>query len=563
MRHRLAILVTALALQGCFSSTVLISVRTDGTGTATLTAKINLRSQAEFERARGVPPENLKPEQELPEPDTTALNELFGVPVRMVSSKLETTRDEITRTTVVAFDDVNALNLPFPPIANGLIGGHGSSLAGVEGEPHIKFSMRPHENGDRLLMVTMPDERMDQGEPEIPPKTPDPTDAEVDAQVKRAMKGASIRLFVELDAPVLRTNAPARDGNRVTILDLDLARMAGSDGSKKIDLVARPASVQELLWTLNDLPGAVVPVERDVFLEFEAPQAAPPQPPSRPAAPDTEIYLAPMTIAGDRIEIGAVKNISRSPGYDNQPSFTRDGGSILFTSARGGSQTDIYRYDLSAERVSQLTNTTESEYSPTETPDGGISVVRVEGDGTQRLWRFTSDGKDPRVLLDAIKPVGYHAWADDHTVALYILGQTGTTQPSTLQIADTRSGAARQVASDVGRSLLRVPGGNTISFVQRERIGEKTTFTIKEVEPSSGSTRVLIGAVDGTGDVDCVWTPDGTLLMARNGHLYAWKRSDRSSWRDVASLDSLGLHGVTRLAVSPKGTLIAFVANPN
>ena len=39
-------------------------------------------------------------------------------------------------------------------------------------------------------------------------------------------------------------------------------------------------------------------------------------------------------------------NITRSPGYDNQPSFTPDGAAILFTSNRGGTQTDIYRYDV-------------------------------------------------------------------------------------------------------------------------------------------------------------------------------------------------------------------------
>jgi Tol biopolymer transport system component len=302
-----------------------------------------------------------------------------------------------------------------------------------------------------------------------------------------------------------------------------------------------------------------------IVLLAMTPQATPTQPAQRQPPPDTEIFLAPLTISGDRIEVGAPKNISKSPGYDNQPSFTRDGTAILFTSIRGGTQTDIYRYDLSGERVSQLTNTPESEYSPTETPDGGISVIRVEGDGTQRLWRFTADGRDPRVILDAVKPVGYHAWADDHTLALFILGQTGTNQPSTLRIADSRTGAVRQVASDIGRSVLRLPGTNRISFVQREKSGEKTSAVIKELDPASGAIKTLIAAVEGEGDVDCAWTPDGTLVMARGGRLYGWRanQSSANGWREVASLERLGLRGVTRLAVNGKGTLIAMVANPN
>jgi hypothetical protein len=172
------------------------------------------------------------------------------------------------------------------------------------------------------------------------------------------------------------------------------------------------------------------------------------------------------------------------------------------------------------------------------------------------------DGRDPRVILDAVKPVGYHAWADDRTLALFILGPPGGNQPATLRVADTQSGAVREIATDIGRSLSRIPGTNKISFVQRERAGEKTSLTIKELDPKSGAMRPLIQAVDGSGDVDCAWTPGGTLLMARGDRLYAWK-PPQSSWREIASLEQLGLRGATRLAVSPKSTLLAVVAAPN
>lgn len=124
------------------------------------------------------------------------------------------------------------------------------------------------------------------------------------------------------------------------------------------------------------------------------------------APPDTEIFLAPFS-SGPGAVVGAPVNITSSPGYDNQPSFTPDGTGILFTSVRGGgTQTDIYRYDIASAQTARVTSTPESEYSPTVTPDAAhISVIRVEADGTQRLWRFTIDGRAPELGLHGVSRI--------------------------------------------------------------------------------------------------------------------------------------------------------------
>lgn len=344
------------------------------------------------------------------------------------------------------------------------------------------------------------------------------------------------------------------------------------------------SSMQEVRWQLGDMPGAVVPAEHEVFFEFEGGQIAPPPPATpppaaAPAPPDTEIYLAPMKSTDGGIEIGPAANITNNPGYDNQPFFTPDGRAVLFTSVRGGpaaalgsgasmpvAQSDIYRYELpvgqSPGRVVPITNTPESEYSPTITPAGALSVIRVELDGsnTQRLWQFTAEGGNPKVVLENVKPVGYHAWADDRTLALFVLGQ-----PATLQLADTRTGTARTIATDIGRSIHRMPGTGVtrdISFVQRERVvGESTSWIVKKLNPGTGEVTTLAPLLDGSGDADVAWAPDGTLLTVRNGVLLGWK-AGQSGWREILSIERLSLAGVTRLAVSPKGDYIALVGAP-
>lgn len=285
--------------------------------------------------------------------------------------------------------------------------------------------------------------------------------------------------------------------------------------------------------------------------------ASPQAPPAPNSPPDTEIFLANLTIAGGRTTIVRPVNISNSPGYDNQPSFTPDGRSVLFTSIRGGSQTDIYRYMIGTREVARVTNTPESEYSPTMTPDRDhISVIRVEADGTQRLWQFTSDGQQPQLVLTDLKPVGYHAWTDATTLALFVLGQ-----PATLQLADTRSGKADVLARNIGRSIQSIPLRGTVSFVEREQGVDGTVrLHIRELDPKTKAITPLVDAPAGSREADLAWAPEGLLLMAKDDVLYGWQRNDAAGgWKAIADLKTLGLIGVSRIAVSPAGDRIAFV----
>src|SRR5215831_541218 len=130
-----------------------------------------------------------------------------------------------------------------------------------------------------------------------------------------------------------------------------------------------------------------------VLLTAVAARAQTPSPSPSPAAtpPPSDIYIVDVRnehnykTGTDTLKFGDPKKITDFAGYNNQPVFMPDGKSILYTSNRT-KQTDIYRYDLETGRTTQVTNTPESEYSPTLMPDRkNISVVRVEADGkTQR-----------------------------------------------------------------------------------------------------------------------------------------------------------------------------------
>jgi len=285
------------------------------------------------------------------------------------------------------------------------------------------------------------------------------------------------------------------------------------------------------------------------------------QPPATQSAatappPATDIYLVPLANGLGSMKLARPAPVATAPGYENQPMFSADGGRILFAANRGG-QTDVYVFDRATGRTSQLTNTPENENSPTYLPagigePGGFSVVRTEPDRTQRLWRFDAQGRNPQVVLTDVKPVGYHAWVDADRVALYVLGQ-----PATLRIAGVKSGAADVVASNIGRSLHRVPGtAAAVSFVQREASGE---WWIKQIDAASKAIVPLVKAVDGSTDRDMAWMPDGrALLMSSGTKVLSWTRG-ASGWTEVFDAAAHSLGAVSRLAVSPRGDAVAIV----
>src|SRR5438094_29671 len=276
--------------------------------------------------------------------------------------------------------------------------------------------------------------------------------------------------------------------------------------------------------------------------------------PSPAATPGfSDIFIVDIKNERGGMQFGQPLKFTTFVGYNNQPSFLPDGRSILYTSIRD-KQADIYRYDLRSRATSQITNTAESEYSPTLMPDGNnISVVRVEADGTQRLWKFPLNGGQPSLILEHIKPVGYHLWIDDHTLALFILGARG--KPNTLQIVDVPTEKAEVVAENPGRILRLIPHQNKLSFVHK--ISERE-WTIKEFDLRTRTSASLTATLPGVEDY--AWLPSGVLLMAKDSKVFSLVPLRGKTWEEIGDFSKAGLKGITRLAISPKGNRIAIVA---
>jgi hypothetical protein len=285
-----------------------------------------------------------------------------------------------------------------------------------------------------------------------------------------------------------------------------------------------------------------------------------PSPSPTPAAtpPASDIFIVDLKTNHnyktntDEMRLGDPKKITDFVGYNNQPFFMPDGHSILYTSIRD-KQADIYRYDIQTGATTRVTNTPESEYSPTLMPDRkNISVVRVEPDGTQRLWKFPLDGGPPSLIIEDVKPVGYHLWIDDHTLALFVLGGPG--KPNFLELYDLHTHKSEFITENPGRVLRRIPNQEKFSFVHKIAPDH---WEIKAFDLRTRTSASLIQTLPGVEDY--AWLPGGTLLMGKESKLFAVVPLTGKSWSQLEDFTVPGLQGISRLAVSPKGDRLAIV----
>ena len=272
--------------------------------------------------------------------------------------------------------------------------------------------------------------------------------------------------------------------------------------------------------------------------------------------PSTDIWMVALEGRGVP-RVGRAENLTQRTGYDNQPSFTPDGRAILYTMIEGDGSSDIWRLDLATRDRTNVTQTAvESEYSATPMPDGvHFSTVRVEADSAQRLWQFALRGDEaPALLIERIQPVGYHVWASDVTLGLYVLGAplgAPGGAPATLQLADVRTGTGEVAARDIGRALQKIPGRAAISYLQRGKDGAWITA----LDLLTGRSAPIAKSPDRS-DYH-VWTPDGVLLVGSGSRLLVWVDG---RWDVAADLAVDGVRAISRLALSPSGDRLAFVA---
>jgi len=268
------------------------------------------------------------------------------------------------------------------------------------------------------------------------------------------------------------------------------------------------------------------------------------------AQTDSEIFLFDLSIKKDKVIASKPVNITKHKGYDNQPSFHPAEPVIFYSSFTKDNRADIMSFNYKTGVTKPITETTEKEYSPTVTLDQqSLSCIIQRDDGTQNLGKYPIEGGEPTVIIDNLS-VGYHVWADNSHLGLFILGTPNTLHYLLLPIKrDTI------IAENIGRSLQRVPGEAAISFIQKATTGD---WVIRKLNNQTLKIVTLTETLPQREDM--AWLPDGKIIMSDGKKIFFNQPGKDRIWTEVQiPVGSEVLKDVTRLAVSADGKKLAVV----
>jgi len=262
---------------------------------------------------------------------------------------------------------------------------------------------------------------------------------------------------------------------------------------------------------------------------------------------DTEVYLFDYSNSKPLPTLDNPRNISSNPGYDNQPSFSKNGKFIYFSSTRNG-QTDILRFDINKDKKKWISQTVGGEYSPQEINKNHLSAVRLDPDGKQLLYSYKIFRDHSKVLVKN-KKIGYYAWINSKELLCFVLGE-----PNSLQFINLKSNESILVDEIIGRSIHKIPNSELMSYISKKR----DLWSINSFDPISKETSTIINTLEGSEDLS--WTNNGVILMSDGYSLFSFQPGYDKDWKFVIDFKEFNITNISRISLDRGNNYIAIVA---
>lgn len=270
MLRLVAALLTVLPLGGCITSSTLLIVNADGSGTIEQTMLMGVETYKQITQMMGGlaglggQAKDAKPPELFSEAEARSMASRMGEGVSFVSSeKIKTAEAEGLRA-VYAFSDITKLTLNERPATPG-VAAPAVKLGRAEPE-NILFKFARQPGGSSVVTLVFP---------EVPAEEARkieqaPAGRGVDVQkldlARMVLKDLRITIEMQVAGRIVRTNSPHVVGSRVTIIDMDFNPLLADPALlKKLEGIE---SIEQARTALKGVKGFVFSPEREVTVEF-------------------------------------------------------------------------------------------------------------------------------------------------------------------------------------------------------------------------------------------------------------------------------------------------------
>jgi hypothetical protein len=298
-------IMACLFLPGCIQNDTVIHVKPDGSGTIEDTVKLSnalIESIQNFSKglAQGVadtnPDANAEPnanadaaanenvkktdgakdKAEVKDPfqsmmkDAQAREKQYGPDVKFVSATPVKTETMSGYKAIYAFKDINTLRINQNPEKKTGMPAEGKDQPAKKEEIiRFKFVKGPVST----LTVTLPEAKKDDKPADEVKKDAQQNKGEIDANSAEMMKAfykdMSIRIVLEIDGTILKTNATYRDKSQLTLIDMNFGKIIENVKAFETLNAAQPKTIEEMKGLLKEMPGLKIEMNNPVEVAFQ------------------------------------------------------------------------------------------------------------------------------------------------------------------------------------------------------------------------------------------------------------------------------------------------------
>lgn len=157
------------------------------------------------------------------------------------------------------------------------------------------------------------------------------------------------------------------------------------------------------------------------------------------------------------------------------PRFAPDGGSLVFSAARGGN-TDLYRLTLGSGQIQQLTSSPSIATAPSFSPDGRFITFESDRSGTSQIYIMPATGGEARRISFGQGRYSTPVWSPRGDLIAFTKQNAGR-----FHIGVMRTDGSEErllTASFLDESPTWAPNGRVIMFTREAQGGDPSLFSV-------------------------------------------------------------------------------------